>query len=92
MPRCNTDALVNIAQFIKKSTIVGVVRLQAGALLGDRGVPDWTREKLVGRDPSSVPTLQGHSANRALKASDLAARSHRLCSAVNRATLTGSVM
>jgi len=54
--------------------------------------PNRASEKLVGRDPSGVPTFQSRPAKRAFKAGNLAARGHALGPAGNRAALAGSVV
>ena len=55
------------------------------------GIPSWTGNELISRNPSGVLILNGLATHGAFKAADLALRYHVLAAVINRAALTGSM-
>src|SRR6266478_1270228 len=56
------------------------------------GIPRWTGNEPISRNPSGVPILDSCTAHGAFKAADLALRYYVLAAVINRAAFTGSMM
>jgi hypothetical protein len=55
------------------------------------GIPSWTGNEPISRNPSGVPILNGLATHGAFKAADLARLCNVFAAVINRATLTGSM-
>jgi hypothetical protein len=53
------------------------------------GIPGWTGNESISRNPSRVPILDSCTAHGAFKTADLARLSHVLAAIINRAAFTG---
>src|SRR6266478_250549 len=56
------------------------------------GIPRWTGNEPISRNPSGVPILNSCAAHGAFKAADIALRYYVLAAVINRAAFTGSMM
>jgi hypothetical protein len=65
----------------------------AGSAAGGQsfGIPSWTGNESISRNPSGVPILDSFSAHGAFKAADLARLCNVFAAVINRAALTSSM-
>src|SRR5882672_4742537 len=93
MPREARAVILSVcaSRGLKRELIRSLVGGSSQGRLGSFGIPSWTGNEPISRNPGGVPILDSCTAHGAFKAADLARLCNVLAAVINRAAFTGPV-